>query len=63
MDDLQEQIRALQLEDELKLEFSYEIPADMKIDIEGAKRRKREREGDKKLGEDKSRREVEEIKA
>jgi len=26
LDDLQEQIRALQLEDELKLEFSYEIP-------------------------------------
>lgn len=44
MDDLQEQIKALQLEDELKLEFSYEIPADMKIDIEGAKRKKREKD-------------------
>jgi hypothetical protein len=34
----------LQLEDELKLDFSYQIPPEMKIDIEGAKRRKKERD-------------------
>ena len=44
LDDLQEQIKALQLEDELKLEFSYQIPPEMKIDIEGAKKRKKEKD-------------------
>ena len=28
----------------MKLEFSYEIPPEMKIDIEGAKRKKREKD-------------------
>lgn len=60
LDDLQEQIKALQLEDELKLEFSYEIPQDMKIDIEGAKQRKRAKE---MAQAEQSKREVEEIKA
>ena len=41
---MQEQIKALQLEDELKLDFSYSIPPEMKIDIEGAKKRKKEKD-------------------
>jgi hypothetical protein len=28
----------------LKLDFSYSIPAEMKIDIEGAKRKKKEKD-------------------
>ncbi len=60
LDDLQEQIKALQLEDELKLEFSYEIPQEMKIDIEGAKRRKRERD---QRAEEEAKKEYEELKA